>query len=40
MTWLVEGFKQFPTVLAIALVPLLGPLAYLCWRPSLRETSA
>ena len=25
---------------AIALVPLLGPLAYLCWRPPLRETSA
>ncbi|MBW4638734.1 MAG: hypothetical protein KME05_10960 [Gloeocapsa sp. UFS-A4-WI-NPMV-4B04] len=24
----------------IALVPLLGPLAYLCWRPSLRETTA
>ncbi len=24
---------------AIALVPLLGPLAYLCWRPPLRGTS-
>lgn len=23
----------------IALVPLLGPLAYLCWRPSLRDTA-
>jgi len=23
-----------------ALVPLLGPLAYLCWRPTLRETSS
>ena len=25
---------------AIALVPLLGPLAYLCWRPALPETGA
>lgn len=24
----------------VALVPLLGPLAYLCWRPALRATSA
>lgn len=23
----------------IALIPLLGPLAYLCWRPSLRDTA-
>jgi len=34
-----RGFNNSQLFWAIALVPLLGPLAYLCWRPPLRETS-